>query len=248
VDESIFPRIATTTKSKDAWDALQNGYQRNDKVLTIKLQTLRRNFESLMMKERDSMHDYFSNMLGIVNQIIKFGENLSEQKVIEKILRSMPMKYDHVVAAIEESKDLSVLIVDELFSSLQSHEDMMKRYEENSIENAFHTKLQISKGKTSGDNSESTDKGSSPRGHGGHCFHEKRGGRGGGRSSNNYQYNNEGSNEGENSYRKPQCYYCKKYGHIERGIVGSKIIMKVVTKVKILTESLNVIIVRSMAI
>jgi GTP1/Obg family GTP-binding protein len=92
-------------KSKDAWDALQNGYQGNAKVLTIKFQTLCRNFESLMMKEGDFMHDYFSNMLDIVKQIRKFGENLSKQKVVEKILRSMPKKYDHVVAAIEESKE-----------------------------------------------------------------------------------------------------------------------------------------------
>lgn len=174
--ESIFPRIAAATKSKNAWDALHNGYQGNDKVLTIKLQTLRINFESLMMKEGDSMYDYFSNMVDIVNQIIKFGENLSEQKVVEKILRSMPKKYDHVLAAIEEFKDLSELIVDELFGSLQSHKDRMKRYEENSIENAFHAKLQFSKGKTSGDTSESTNKGSSPRGQGGHFFHEKEGG------------------------------------------------------------------------
>jgi hypothetical protein len=216
VDESIFPRIAAATKSKDAWDALHNGYQGNAKVLTIKLQTLRRNFESSMMKEGDSMHDYFSNTLDIVNQIRKFGENLSEQKVVEKILRSMPMKYDHVVAAIEESKDLSVLTVDELFGSLQSHKDRMKRYEENSIENAFHTNLQFSKGKTSGSTSESTGKGSTTRGRGGHFFRGKRGGRGGGRSSSNYQYHNGGGDKCENSYQKPQCYYCKKYGHIER--------------------------------
>jgi hypothetical protein len=220
VVESIFPRIAAATKSKDAWDALQNGYQGNAKVLTIKLQTLRKNFESLMMKEGESMHDYFSNMFDVVNQIRRFGENLSDQKVVEKILRSMPMKYDHVVAAIEESKDLSVLTVDELFGSLQSHEDRMKRYEENSKENAFYTKLQFFKGKTSGETNESTGEGSTTRGRGGQFFRERRGGRGGGRSSNNYQYHNgrevEVGDEGENSYRKPQCYYCKNYGHIER--------------------------------
>jgi hypothetical protein len=218
VAESIFPRIAAATKSKDAWDVLRNGYQGNAKVLTIKLQTLCRNFESLMMKEGESMHDYFSNMLDVVNQIKKFGENLSDQKVVEKILRSMPKKYDHVVAAIEESKDLSVLTVNELFGSLQSHEDRMKRYEENSVENAFHTKLQFSKGKISGGSNEFAGKGSNTRGHGGHFFRGRRGGRGGGRSSNNYHYYNgrKSGDEGENSYRKPQCYYCKNYDHIER--------------------------------
>jgi hypothetical protein len=108
--------------------------------------------------------------------------------------------HDHVVAAIEESKDLSVLTVDELFGSLQSHKNKMKRYKENSIKNAFHTKLQFFKGKTSGSTSESTGKGSTTRGRGGHFFRGKRGGRGGGRSSSNYQYHNGGGDKGENSY------------------------------------------------
>jgi GTP1/Obg family GTP-binding protein len=95
VVESIFPRIDATTKSKDAWDVLHNGYQGNANVLTMKLQTLHRYFESLIMKEVESMHDYFSNMLDVVNQIRKFGENLSNQKVLEKILRTMPKKYEN---------------------------------------------------------------------------------------------------------------------------------------------------------
>jgi hypothetical protein len=143
-----------------------------------------------MMKEGESMHDYFYNMLDVVNQIRRFGENLSDQKIVENFLRSMPMKYDHVVAAIEESKDLSVLTVDELFGSLQSHEDRMKRYEENSTKNAFYTKLQFSKGKKSGETNESTSEGSTTRRRGGQFFRGRRGGQGGGRSSNNYQYHN----------------------------------------------------------
>lgn len=40
VDDTIFPRIVTATRSKEAWDALQKGYQGTAKVVTIKLQTL----------------------------------------------------------------------------------------------------------------------------------------------------------------------------------------------------------------
>jgi hypothetical protein len=51
----MFPIIDVSTKLKDAWDALHKGYQCNAKVLTTKLQ-------SLLIKEGNSMHDYFSNM------------------------------------------------------------------------------------------------------------------------------------------------------------------------------------------
>lgn len=108
--------------------------------MTIKLQTLRRKFETLYMKKSESMYDYFSSVLEIVNQIKTYGEDLSDQKVVEKILRSLPTKYDHVIAAIEESKDLTLPSADELLGSLQSHEERLNRSHENSVESTFHTK------------------------------------------------------------------------------------------------------------
>eukprot|EP00253_Pinus_taeda_P022288 PITA_22288 len=62
VHESIFPRIATATKPKQAWDILQRTYQGMAKVKTTKLQILRRDFETICMKESENI-DSFSHML-----------------------------------------------------------------------------------------------------------------------------------------------------------------------------------------
>lgn len=131
VDEPFFPQIVAASNSKEAWDALQKAYQGSAKVLTVKLQTLCRKFETLYMKDGDNMHDYFSSLLEIVNQMRVYGEKLSYQRIVEKNLRSLPMKYDHVVAAIEELKDLTTLAIDELLGSLQSHEEILNRSHEN---------------------------------------------------------------------------------------------------------------------
>jgi hypothetical protein len=40
VDDSIFSKITGTSTSKHAWDILKSSYQGNDKVKTVKLQTL----------------------------------------------------------------------------------------------------------------------------------------------------------------------------------------------------------------
>ena len=57
--------------------------------------------------------------------------------MVEKVLRSFPSKFDSIVAAIEESKDLSILSLDELMGSLLSHESRVTRNNDTSSENAF---------------------------------------------------------------------------------------------------------------
>jgi hypothetical protein len=49
------------------------------------------------------------------------GEALTDARITKKILRSLDLKFDFVVVAIEESKEVDKLMVDELMSSLQAY-------------------------------------------------------------------------------------------------------------------------------
>ena len=60
VQESIFPRISATTKSMESCDILKTTYQGMEKVNTKKLQMLRRDFETLCMKESDNINSFFT--------------------------------------------------------------------------------------------------------------------------------------------------------------------------------------------
>ena len=51
--ESMLPRVAIAITAKQAWDTLWIAYQGLDKVKTSKLQILRRDFESLSMKDTE---------------------------------------------------------------------------------------------------------------------------------------------------------------------------------------------------
>lgn len=57
------------------------------------------------MKPVETISDYFSKTMGIVNRMQTHGEKLEDIAVIEKILRSLLPKYNFVVCSIEESKD-----------------------------------------------------------------------------------------------------------------------------------------------
>jgi hypothetical protein len=120
--DSIFPRIAATTKSKQAWETLQNAYQGSSKVKFVKLQLLRRDIENLQMKEFESVNDLFTRTMILVNQIRTNGDTLEDQRIIEKTLRSLPPRFDPIVVEIEESKDLTQMFLDEVMGSLEIHE------------------------------------------------------------------------------------------------------------------------------
>jgi gag-polypeptide of LTR copia-type len=51
VAENIFSRIINETKAKDACEMLQQEFKKSVKVQVVKLQTLRRQFQNLQMKD-----------------------------------------------------------------------------------------------------------------------------------------------------------------------------------------------------
>ena len=150
VHERIFSRIAAATKSKEAWDILKTSYQGMETVKSSKLQLLRRYFETLSMKESDNIDSLFTHVIGLVTQIRSHGETLEERRIVEKVLRSLPSRFDAIVVAIEETKDLSQFSVDELHESLMSHENRMNRETNSSLEHAFKTQMYFGQGRGQG--------------------------------------------------------------------------------------------------
>lgn len=46
---------------------------------------------------------------------------------MKKVLRAIPVKFDHIMVTIEEFKDLSEMKLEELQASLEAHEIRMKQ-------------------------------------------------------------------------------------------------------------------------
>ncbi|KAK2996036.1 hypothetical protein RJ640_002196 [Escallonia rubra] len=79
VTDPIFPRIMRVESAKEAWETLRNEFQGDDKVRTIKLQSLRKDLENMKMKEDESLKDYSSRFLELINQMKTHGEDIGSK-------------------------------------------------------------------------------------------------------------------------------------------------------------------------
>ena len=102
----------------------------------VKLKNLRRDFENLKMKDNETVDNFMTQVMNVVNRLRQYDEDVSDQRVIEKLLRCFP-NFKAVVVPTKEFKNLSQMHIDELTCSLIAHESRMNRYDDTPLENAF---------------------------------------------------------------------------------------------------------------
>jgi len=122
VDKNLFRLIKQCTVAKDAWEILKTTHEGTSKVKMLRLQILNTKFENLKMMEDENIQDYYLNILDITNSFDSLGEKMSDDKVVRKILRSLPKRFDMKVTAIEEAQDIPNMKVYELIGYLQTFE------------------------------------------------------------------------------------------------------------------------------
>ena len=95
--ENILPRVAAKINAKKEWDTLETAYQGLDKVRTSKLHILRRDFESPSMKDSENVNSFYTRVVGLINQLKSHGKAIEDQRVVEKIIRSLPPRFENLV-------------------------------------------------------------------------------------------------------------------------------------------------------
>jgi hypothetical protein len=61
------------------------------------------------MKEDETIGKYFLRIEEMVNEMKGIGETIGEPSLVQKILRSLPDRFDPKVSPIEELNDLKTL-------------------------------------------------------------------------------------------------------------------------------------------
>ena len=118
VDATRIKMITNCESAKEAWDILQTHFEGSSDMKRTKLIMLTSKFEQLRMREDETLSEYFTKLYDISNESFALGKRFSDTKMVRKIFRSLPDRFQPKLTAIEESKNLDLMKVEELMGSL----------------------------------------------------------------------------------------------------------------------------------
>ena len=73
------------------------------------------------MEEDEKFDEFCAKLKDIVNLVFNLGEQISEPKIVRKVLRSLPKRFHAKITAIEESKDIDTIPLTELIGNSQAY-------------------------------------------------------------------------------------------------------------------------------
>nr|KYP70532.1 hypothetical protein KK1_009752 [Cajanus cajan] len=145
VSQTIFTRIMTLKSAKEIWDYLKEEYAGDERIRNIQVLNLMREFELQRMKESEKIKEYSDKLLGIANKIRLLGSNFPDSRIVEKILVTVPEKYEASIASLENTRDLSKITFAEVLHAFQAQEQRSLMREDHVVEGALLVKSQQAK-------------------------------------------------------------------------------------------------------
>ncbi|KAI0515513.1 hypothetical protein KFK09_008178 [Dendrobium nobile] len=99
-DETLL-QLNVKGTAKEAWQALRTINMGAYRVKKAKIQSLKREFEALRMRDGDAVEDFAGKLSRIVYQRRSLGEKIEESEVVEKLLRAVPGKLLQLLSNLE---------------------------------------------------------------------------------------------------------------------------------------------------
>ncbi|GKA88678.1 zf-CCHC domain-containing protein [Tanacetum coccineum] len=122
-----YERIFMCKTAKDIWQSLLITHQGNSQVKDNKIDLLVQQYEQFTILEEESIDSGFARFNTIITSLKALDKGFSSKNYVRKFLRALHPKWRAKVTAIEESKDLSSLALDELIGNLKVHEVVMEK-------------------------------------------------------------------------------------------------------------------------
>ncbi|GJU74552.1 hypothetical protein Tco_1265957 [Tanacetum coccineum] len=128
-----YERISMCQTAKEIWDTLLITHQGNSQVKENKIDLLVQQYEQFMIPKEESIDNAFARFNTIITSLKALDEGFSSKNYVRKFLRALHPKWRAKITAIEESKDLTSLSLDELIRNLKVYEAKKESSDEDSL-------------------------------------------------------------------------------------------------------------------
>ncbi|KAJ0438214.1 putative RNA-directed DNA polymerase [Helianthus annuus] len=223
IPEELVFQVAQFQKAKEIWEALKTWYVGVERVREAKIEQLENEFESLKMKETETVDSFVGRISQWVTKAASLGTTYEDKKLTRKLLGSIPAKYVPIVASIEQFADLKAMTFQEAIGRVNTFEDKIKNIE---FAGENQSKLMFAGGESS--SSHKSYNNSRGRGRGGSNNRSRGRGRGSGQGRDTSRNRDNGQNRGakgsgqkntDNRQRPKkdkseiQCFRCDQMDH-----------------------------------
>lgn len=198
--------------AKEAWEAIKTMRLDADCVKEVNAQKLLAEFEAMAFKPGETIDDFAIRITKLVTDLHGLGEeSVTDTRMVKKFLRVVLPRYSQVAVAIELTKELKTLTIEELVGHLRAAEERLEPSVELVTEKT--SKLLLTEEEWVERNklrmvSESSMSGTKGNGGGGNY----------GKKEKHWKRKNTGGRDGRNPdtgapCRKGKCCKCGEYGH-----------------------------------
>nr|GEX48859.1 zf-CCHC domain-containing protein/UBN2 domain-containing protein [Tanacetum cinerariifolium] len=113
--------------AKEIWDTLLIIHQCNSQVKDNKIDLLVQQYEKFTILKEESIDNAFARFNTIITSLKALDEGFPSKNNVRNFLKAMHPKWRAKVAAIEESKNLTTLSLDELIENLKVYKVIIKK-------------------------------------------------------------------------------------------------------------------------
>nr|GEW39852.1 zinc finger, CCHC-type [Tanacetum cinerariifolium] len=124
--KDVILQVAGCKTAKELWESLKKRHVGEEKVQQVRLQSLMIGFQTLQMKEEDTVDTFTAKLNGYATKAKELGKTLDESLLVRKLLDSTLDRFIQIVASIEQTNDLDDITLDEIVRKLKAFEETIK--------------------------------------------------------------------------------------------------------------------------
>nr|GEU81479.1 zinc finger, CCHC-type [Tanacetum cinerariifolium] len=124
--EDVILQVAGCKTANELWESLKKRHVGEEKVQQAWLQSLMIGFNTLQMKDDDTVDAFMDKLNGYATKAKELGKTLDESLLVRKLLDSTPDKFIQIVSSIEQTSDLVDITLDEITGKFKAFEERIK--------------------------------------------------------------------------------------------------------------------------